>query len=593
MPALEQPMPAKKAPAPARVWSWQDRARSPVCISMLLALTTLAVYWPVRHFDFIDYDDPAYVVGNPQVQSGLTWDGMRWAFGRLHGEQTYWHPVTWVSHMLDCQVFGLAPAGHHLMNVLFHLLNTLLVFLIFLRMTGAFWRCAVLAGLFALHPIQVGTVAWVAERKNLLATLFGLLAIWAYARYANKSKVQSLKPKVTRGSATQCAARFTFHVSLFYLLSLALFALSLMSKPTMVTLPCLLLLLDYWPLNRLTLPQAHYSITPSPQSPSHSITLLLRLVLEKLPFFVLSAASSAITILAHRGLGMLEATAGLPLGFRLENALVSYASYLANAFWPSKLAVHYPLPPAWPTGTVALAGVLLLGMSSLAIGKMRSRPYVLVGWFWFVGTLVPFIGLIQVGAQARADRFAYLPLVGLFLALVWTVAELTQRRAHRSRILPCVVILLLLACALLSRRQAGYWRDSITLFERALVVTTDNAMAHASLGTAFVNQNREADALTEFSRALTLKPAFSKHLSDMAQDFCAEGRLDLAAAVFRKMLEMTPDDAANHCRLGSVVARQGKWDEAIQQYEVALRLDPQYGPARTNLEAALARRQLK
>jgi protein O-mannosyl-transferase len=455
-------------------------------------------------------------------------------------------------------------------------------------------RCAVLSGLFALHPLQVDTVAWVTERKNLLATLFGLLAIWAYAAYVEaegtRQKEESRKQKA-ESTNQQPISRFTFHVSRFYLLSLLLFALSLMSKPTLVTLPCLLLLLDYWPLNRLSLPTRQQSLAPSLYSLPRSNTPLLRLVLEKLPFFVLSAASSAITILAHRGLGMLEATAGLQLGFRLENALVSYAGYWGNAFWPSKLAVYYPLPPAWPIGTVAFSGMLLLGMSALATGKMRSLPYLLVGWFWFVGTLVPFIGLIQVGAQAMADRFAYLPLVGLFLALVWTVAELTQRRDHRSKIVPCAVILLLLTCAVLSRRQVGYWRDSITLFQRALAVTTDSAMAHASLGTALLNQERLADALTEFSRALTLKPAFAKPLADMAEVLCSEGRLDEAATLFRKILESQPNDAAIHCRLGSVVARQGNLDEAIAQYEAALRLDPQYAPAQTNLAAARAHRK--
>jgi protein O-mannosyl-transferase len=567
-----------------------------LCVCLALVAITAAVYWPARHFDFIDYDDPEYVIDNPHVQSGVTWDGIRWAFGRLHGEHTYWHPVTWMSHMLDCQVFGLAPGGHHFINVLFHLLNTVLVFLVFLRLTGALERCAVLSGLFALHPLQVNTVAWVAERKNLLATLFGLLAIWAYAAYVkaegNRQKAGSRSPDSEYGN-TPHAARFTFHLSRFtpsailhppssilYLLSLALFALSLMSKPTLVTLPCLLLLLDYWPLSRLSL-----------KTQNSKLKTLLPLLREKLPFFALSAASSAITIQAHRGLGMLEATADLPLGFRFENALVSYASYLGNAFWPSKLAISYPLPVAWPTGIVALSGALLLGLSALAIGRMRNWPYLLVGWFWFLGALVPFIGLIQVGGQARADRFAYLPLVGLLLAVVWMAAEMTPGWAQRSRSARGAVILLLLMCGLLSRRQAGYWRDSITLFERALAVTTNNAMAHACLGTAYVNQNREADALTEFSRALTLKPAFAKPLLAMAEGFYAAERLNLAAAVFRRILEMTPDDAATRCRLGSVVARQGNLDEAIAHYEAALELNPHYEPARTNLAAALTLRK--
>ena len=569
----------------------------PALVCALLVLATLAVYWPVRRHGFINYDDHSYVTENQHVSKGLTWEGVGWAFGRLHGEQTYWHPLTWVSHMVDCQLFGLKPAGHHLMNVLFHLLNTMLVFLVFRRMTGALWRCAVLAGLFALHPLQVDTVAWVAERKNLLSTFFGLLAIWAYAEYARDTKGQTLRAKdqgpksVVSGQwsgVSGCSSILQLPSSRFYFLSLVLFAVSLMCKPALVTLPFVLLLLDYWPLRLFSLPTLRRPPAPPLHPVPRSITPLFHLVLEKLPFFVLSAASSAITILAHRGLGMLEATAGLGLEFRLESALVSYGGYLGNAFWPSKLAVLYPLPPAWPTRTVAFSGLLLLGVSALAIAKMRSRPYLLVGWLWFLGTLVPFVGLIQVGAQAMADRFAYLPLVGLFLALVWTVAELTQRQAHRSRIVPCMAILLLLTCAMLSRRQVGYWRDSITLFERALAVTTGNAMAHACLGTEFVNLNRETDALAEFWRALTLKPVFATPLSGMAEAFCTEGRLELAAAVFRQILEVTPNDATTHYRLGSVVARQGKLDEAIGHYEAALRLAPDWPEVLNNFAWLLA-----
>ena len=555
-----------------KVASWA--AKLWVCLGLAVAI--LAVYWPVRRHEFINYDNRPYVTENQYVSKGLTWEGIGWALGRLHGERTYWHPLTWISHMVDCQVFGLKPAGHHLMNVLFHLLNAVLVFLVFLRLTGAFWRCAVLAGLFALHPLQVDTVAWVAERKNLLSTLFGLLAIWAYVSYSDRSKVQSLKSKVEGGVPTQHASRFTFHASLFYLLSLILFSLGLMCKPVLVTLPFLLLLLDYWPLNRLQL-----------KTQDSRLKTLRPLFLEKLPFLLLAAASSVITILAHRSLGMLEAASTPPLGLRLENALVSYARYLGKALWPSKLAVFYPLPTAWPPGTVAVSVVLLLAVTTLAIGSARNRPSLFVGWFWFAGMLVPCIGLIQAGAQARADRFVYLPLVGLFLGLVWTVTEWSSRWRHRTGVLSCGAIVLLLFCGSLARAQVAYWQNTETLFRHALAVTEDNFLAHGKLGEALAASGRLREAEVEFGKAIKINQAYFPVMRSLATQFRDNGNAEAALCLFNQAVQSRPQDATAHYNLAIALADQKRVSEALAQYKEALRLDPELAAAHNNLASLL------
>ncbi len=543
-------------------------------VCALLVSATVATYWPVTHAEFINYDDPAYIIRNPNVLSGVTWEGVQWAFSQIHGERTYWHPLTWLSHMLDCQLFGVKPGAHHAVNLLLHTLNTMLVFLVFLQMTRAPWRCAVLAGFFALHPLQVDTVAWVAERKNLLATLFGLLTIWAYASYvkaegrrreeeSRKQKAESRKPQpisrppsevhplqswyggrvLRRTGCTFLVSRLSSLACVLYLLSLCFFALGLMCKPVLITLPFVLLLLDYWPLSRF-----------QRNTQSSTLRTLLPLVREKIPFLLMAATSGVITILAHRGLGMLEAASTRPLGFRIENALVSYGRYLGKTLWPSKLAIFYPLPDAWPSWTVALSGVLLLAASALALGVARRRPYLFVGWFWFVGVLVPFIGLMQVGTQAMADRFAYLPLVGLFLALVWTVAESSRRWPDRSRILRGAAILLLLLCAVLSRRQVAHWRDSITVFEHALTVTAGNYLAHHNLGEALAKKGRIEEARSHLTAAMQLQPSVPE----------------------------------THYELGQALLKQERTSEAVEQYREALRLRPDWAGVLNNLAWLLA-----
>jgi protein O-mannosyl-transferase len=563
--------------------------RSKLWICLALVAVTLSVYWPLTRAEFITYDDVDYVVQNNHIGQGLSWQGFLWAFHS--GTCGNWHPLTWLSHMLDVQLFGVQPGPHHLVNLLFHIANTLLLFLLFQKLTGALWRSAFVAALFAVHPLHVESVAWVAERKDVLSTFFGLLSIGAYAGYAGKaqgqrpgSEVQGSK-SVIRGPWSAVGGFSSLRqlpASCFYTLSVALFALSLMSKPMLVTLPFLLLLLDYWPLGRFQL-----------NAQNATLKALFPLLREKLPYLALATASSAITVATQNQGHALLSVEAIPIGPRIANALVSYVRYIGKALWPSHLALPYPYPGGWPVVTLLLAAAVLAIASFVALRLARRRPYLAVGWFWFVGTLVPVIGLVQVGSQAMADRYTYLPLIGLFLLSAWLVPDWLRNWRYREVTLATVGAAVLLVFVWRARVQAGYWKDSVTLFRHSLAVTSDNAMAHASLGTALLNQERLADALAEFSRALTLKPTFAKPLGDMAQVLCSEGRLDEAATLFRKILEARPNDSEACLKLSSVLASQGRLDEAAALCQQVLQVNPGHRQARTNLEAILAQRRLE
>jgi protein O-mannosyl-transferase len=578
-------------PLNGRLLAWgQGVCGRTILMCALLSVLTVGVYWPVILHNFTKFDDAAYVTNNLHVQRGLSWDGLTWAFGRLHGEQTYWHPLTWVSHMADCQVFGLKPAGHHFINLLFHTLNTVLVFLVFRRMTGSFWRCAVLAGLFALHPLQVDTVAWVAERKNLLSALFWLLTIWAYIRYVEKAVVSN-QCLVTRSQAsgvpgtdhgprtTHYGSRITDHRSLFYLLSLCFFALGLMCKPVLVTLPFVLLLLDYWPLRRLGL-----------NTQRSRLKTLLPLVREKVPFLVLAAVSSVVTLMSHHRIALLVSASSLPFEVRLENALVSYVRYLGKTIWPSNLAVFYPYSGPWPMWIAVACGLLLLAASGLAIHAARNRPYLLVGWFWFLGVLVPFIGLIQAGAQAMADRFAYVPLIGLFLTLVWGAHELAARWRCRAVALSAVALGAALVSAALTRRQIGYWKDDESLFRHALAVTSDNDLAHFNLGVTLADRGNFDEAIRHYEKAIRLNPARAEAHNSLAYALIRKHRFAEAVREYEAALRSNPVDAQVHNDLGVTLGRLGRVKEEIQHYSEALRLNASLPEVHYNLGLALAGR---
>ena len=558
-------------------------------MAALLALVTIAIYWPVMRHDFVNHDDPVYVTDNTHVRAGLTWEGLVWAFGRVHGDQTYWHPLSWVSHMVDCQLYGLKPGGHHRTSMLLHAANAVLVFLVFRRMTGAFWRCVVLAALFALHPLQVDSVAWVAERKNLLSAFFWLLTLWAYARYA---EVQSPAFHIT-----DHGSRITYFPSLFYVLSLFFMACGLMCKPVLVTLPFVLLLLDYWPLQRFQLSTLNSQRSTSPslrglglKTQDSRLKVLLPLLWEKLPFFALAVASSVITVLAHQALGMLNSVSRLPWDARLENALVSYVRYLGKTFWPSRLAVFYPYPTAWPMWEVVACALLLLAISGLVLGTGRSRPWLFVGWFWFLGVLVPFIGLIQAGAQAMADRFMYVPALGVFVAMIWGLHGLAKGGRYQQNGLSVAGAAAIVVCLVLTRQQLGHWKDSEALSRHALEVTENNWLAHLNLGSALDEKGQSDEAIREFQKALRLKPGYAQAHNNLGVAIVRKGQINEGISQYHEAIRLKPDYALAHSNLGIALVRKGQSDEGIGEFQEAIRLKPDYALAHYNLGIALVRK---
>jgi tetratricopeptide (TPR) repeat protein len=555
-------------------------------MAAMLALVTIALYWPATGYDFVNYDDPDFVTANPHVQGGLSWEGVRWAFGNTE-QAVYWAPLMWLSHMLVCQVFGLNAWGHHLINVLLHAANTALVFLLLRRITGATWRCLAVAALFGLHPLRVESVVWVTERKDVLSALFFFLTLWAYSRYAEvqrpKPEVQSPKSKVQSPGAasnntpppsriTHHASHITFHVSRFYLLSLFCFALGLMSKPMVVTLPCVLLLLDYWPLQRF----------------NHS--RVQRLVMEKIPFFALALAASVATFMVQSHGGAVAGGEKLPLGARGGNALISYCRYLEKMFWPTDLAVFYPHPGYWPMGKVLLAGGLLLGISALLFAKRRQYPFMLMGWLWYCGTLVPAIGLVQSGDQAMADRFTYLPSLGVLILVVWGAYELAGRRPYGAMAWSVAGSTAIVLCTVLTRQQIGYWKDSESLFRHALEVTEKNELAHNNLGSALDEKGQTDEAIRQYDEALRLKPDDATAHANLGMALARKGQTDAAIRQYQEALRLKPDYAEPHYSLGNVLARAGQIDDAMREYQEAVRLNPDYAAAHNNLGFALARK---
>ena len=520
-----------------------------VCLALIAV--NVAVYAPVVHHQFTNYDDPEYVRLNPHLSAGVTWRNVSWAL--TTGYQSYWHPLTWMSHMLDVQLYGLNPGPHHAVNLLLHIANTILLFGLLHRMTRALGRSAFVAVLFAVHPLQVESVAWVAERKTLLSTLLWMLTLWAYVAYVRR-------PRLTR-----------------YLIALLLFALGLMAKPMLVTLPFVLLLLDYWPLRRLSLDASR----------SENQRSVSQLVLEKLPLLALAVASSIVTIVTQQRVGAVAGLDVLPLSSRVANALVSYTAYLGKMLWPARLAVFYPFQtlPAWQ---VAGAAAGLAVVSALVFRVAARHPYLLVGWLWFLGTLVPVIGLVQAGTQSMADRYAYISFIGLFIMLAWGVPDLLAHRPVAQVVLPAAAALAILACAVTAAGQVRYWQDSSTLWMHALAVTTDNYRARNNLGNALADQGKVSEAIAQYSEALRILPNFVDAHSNLGILLADQGRLDEAIAHYREALRGYPGFAEAHLNLGAALASQRKIAEAIAEYSEALRLRPDYADAHYNLANALA-----
>jgi protein O-mannosyl-transferase len=515
---------------------------------LLLAAMTLLVFWPVTRCDFINYDDPDYFTANPHVLSGLTSGGVHWAFTTGHASN--WHPLTWLSLMLDVEWSGKNPAGLHFTNLLFHTINAVLLLLLLWKLTAALWRSAFVAALFALHPLHVESVAWIAERKDVLSTLFALLALLSYARYAKENRPRS----------------FAF--------ALIFFALGLMAKPMLVTLPFALLLLDWWPLQRIS-------------NSGFQISNLRPLIFEKIPFFVLSTVSSIITFIVQQKGGAVAALVKYSMVERIENTFVSYARYLGKTVWPDALANPYPHPGHWEPSFVIFSVTLILGLSAIAVLSVRKFPFVFTGWFWFIGTLIPVIGLVQVGNQAMADRYSYLPLTGIFIIFAWGLNEACMNWHLPKPVVVFLGAIILLAAGLQTRNQLVYWQNSGTLFRHTLAVTENNYIAWNDLGTYLSSQGQVPEAMDCFQRSSQINPDNADALYNLGNAFARLGKVDEAIINYRHALEIDPKHADVLANLGFALAAKKQYDEAVACFEQALQLDPDAAEAHNNFATVL------
>ena len=549
-------------------------------IGLILAVGTLAVYWRVSQFGFVDFDDQEYVRDNPHVQNGISGENLRWAFTQVHAFN--WHPLTWISHMLDCQFFGLNVGAHHLTNVAFHIVNTLLLFTLLRRMTGAIWRSAIVASLFALHPAHVESVAWISERKDVLSTLFVLLALLAYAGKVAGSHLPAPQRPVSAAANSPVAIlrlRDTWLALLFY-------ALSLLSKGMYVTLPFLLLLLDWWPLRRY-----------APEMPwTEQRRRFAQLAREKWPWLALSLLMSAVTFWVQKTAGAVVMISEFSFRARLANVLIAYVRYVGKLFWPADLAAIYPLSAAWAGWQIAAAVVTLALVSVSVVLLVRKRPFIFVGWAWFVGTLVPVIGLVQVGSQALADRYTYFSFIGLFIIVVWLGAEIFARGQRRRWVGVGLAAVALLACALITRRQVEYWSSSRALFERAVAVTHDNAQAQCNLGNVFEVENRLDEAAKHYAEAVRIQPAdpdfrtcLSAVLARSGNTNAARMHLNLAVADYLDLIQKQPTYAAGFNGIGIAFSALAENRDAADAYAKAVSLKPGNAVYRNNLGVALAR----
>jgi Flp pilus assembly protein TadD len=514
-----------------------------ICLGLTLAV--LAAYAPLWRAGFITYDDPAYVTANPYVQAGLSWNGMVWAL--TTEDAGNWHPLTWISHMLDFQLYGMNPTGHHLTSVALHLANSILLFLLLERMTKALWASAMVAALFALHPMHVESVAWVSERKDVLSTLFWILSIWAYTRWVEDSQ---------RGTAKGRR---------FYVWSLVLFVLGLAAKPMLVTLPFVLLLLDYWPLQR-----RQTSFTAS--------------FVEKIPYFVAVVASCVVTYFVQLKGGALKSLASVPLGMRLQNVPVSYARYLGKTFWPAPLAIPYPIVK-WPAWAVAGAIALLLLLSWWACWRSREQPWITVGWLWFLVTLIPVIGIIQVGTQSMADRYHYIPSIGLFIAVVWAARNWGGRLAQQAR--PIVGVLAAVVCLVMTARQAAFWEDSQKLFLHSIQSTKNNYVAYDRLGRCAETKGQTNAAIEYFETAVRIQPNLPHTLNDLGRVLLGRGQVDEAVTRLQRAVSLDPDFADARYNFGYGLLAEGRVGEALDQFQAQVNLQPADFKAQNNMGTIL------
>jgi len=530
-------------------------------ISLFLIFAIIIAYGQVRNFDFISFDDTIYVSENRLVQTGLTLEGFIWAFTTT--EAANWHPLTWLSHMLDCQIYGLNPMGHHWTNLLFHIANTLLLFFVFKRMTGALWRSAFVAALFALHPLHVESVAWISERKDVLSTFWGLLIFFAYYRYV---KISGFKN---------------------YLLVIIFFGLGLMAKTMLVTFPFVLLLLDFWPLQRL---QFKGNTSVPDEVECFDLKGFFKLIWEKIPLFVLAAIASVLTYIAQQSKGAMSSPESFPLQARIANAFVSYVSYVLKAIWPGNLAIFYPHQgntlPAWQIiGAVLLIAVAIF----LSIRTSKKYPYIAVGLFWYLGTLVPVIGLVQVGDQAMADRYTYIPLIGLFIVVAWGASDLSLKLHYRKIFLGISAVIILSALTVCTFFQVTCWKNSITLFEHAIYVTENNALAHNSLGGALFAGGKFDKAIFHFKEALRIVPTYAGANNNLAVILADQGELEKSVFHYNEALKCNPEYATAHHNLSLVLLKQKKTKEAYLHLTEAIKINPDYADAYNQIGVILSR----
>lgn len=528
------------------------------CIALAAAI--LLVYWPVQTFDFVNYDDTYYVTANPQVQQGLTLEGIRWSFGTFMAAN--WHPLTWISHMIDFEFYRFNAGGHHWNSLQIHLVNTLLLFVVLRFLTGALWSSAAVAGLFGLHPLHVESVAWIAERKDLLSGFFWILAMGLYGRYV---KV----PNVPR-----------------YLLVGAALALGLLSKPMVVTLPFVLLLLDYWPISRWDSARTVFDPWFN-RSETFRNRPLLRLAAEKVPLLFLVAGSCVATLLAQKAGNAMVPLEMVPLDVRVGNAVVSYGVYIRKMFWPDDLAMlytHMGMPALWK---IAASGVLLVALTCLAVAQSRARPYLLVGWFWFLGTLVPVIGIVQVGSQALADRYTYLPLIGLFIVIVWGMKSIFDAVPPVRWPMAALTAVCMIALMLLSRAQVQTWENNFTLYEQALRVTEVNPVAHNNLGAAYFAAGSCEKAIPHFQKALAIKRDYADPLINLGVCAVTEGKSRDALDYFRRAIEINPRETRVRMSLGILLMEQGFREEAEREFRQVLAMNPKHEAAHHHLGVVL------
>jgi len=525
-----------------------------------LALVTFIAFEPVRKNEFINYDDDEYITENPNIVSGLTFQSFIWAFTTFYASN--WHPVTWLSHTLDCQLFGIDPTWHHLTNLFFHVANTLLLFYIFRRMTAAIWPGAFVAIAFAIHPLHVESVAWVAERKDVLSGLFFMLTIIAYLRYAER-------PTIAK-----------------YILVVLFLSLGLMAKPMLVTLPFVLLLLDYWPLQRLRLKRQGTDQTSleAESVKNEDGDSAWKLLAEKVPLFILVACSSAITIIVQRSAGAMKTLEKYPVNIRIINAFVSYLGYIVKMFYPTRLAILYPLQPynipKWQPWVFLL---ILIVITALVIYGGRKRRYLLVGWLWYLGTLIPVIGLVQVGSQAMADRYTYLPSIGIFIIVAWTAAEL-QLKLRRQRIaLATLAALAIAALVICTRLQLRHWKDNITLYEHTLAVTEENFVILYNYGDALSKKSRLDEAIVQFRKALRISPNEPDVYNNIGAALKEMGNIKEAIENWRKALALDPRHQKAHINMGLAMSELRSYEQAIYHFQEALRAKPDWPEAHYNL----------